>query len=337
MGVCFCLAGNAGERTIAGEVGRAVLAEELGYNGIFISESLMSGFDPFQVMALSAMRTRRIHLGTAIMTMSFREAAVVAQSAATLNEISNGRAVLGLGTGDGTTYTMGRTATPLAVFEQGLRVIRDLVNGRPIHIPKGKEREEGELSLRAGRFPVPVYFAAAGPRSLRLAGRVADGVILGTGFDLRVLRWAREQIALGAREAGRSLSDIDLMGAGIMCVDEDRNRARELARARLANRAHHNFRFTMETIPPDELDAVKRFMENFDVTKPVNQRSDPRLVTEYLLQRFSIAGTAEECVRRVQQLEQAGIHRILLTLPPLVYRDVMKRWAEKVMPHFSPG
>jgi 5,10-methylenetetrahydromethanopterin reductase len=335
MGVLFSLAGNARERNIKGEVGRAILAEELGYNGIFISESLMSGFDPFQVMALSAIQTRRIHLGTAIMTMGFREPAAIAQSAATVNEISNGRAILGLGTGDGTTYTMGRTATPLARFEQGLRVIHDLVNGRPIHVPKGKERDEGNVPLRAGRFPVPVYVAATGPRSLRVAGRVADGVILGSGFDLGVLQWARDQVALGAREAGRSLSDIDLMGAGIMCVDEDPVRARELARARLANRAHQNFRFTLETVPPDELEGVKRFMKDFDVTKPVDQRSEPHLVTEYLIRRFSIAGTPEECVGRVRQLEQAGIHRILLTLPPVVYRDVMKRWAEKVLPHFS--
>jgi alkanesulfonate monooxygenase SsuD/methylene tetrahydromethanopterin reductase-like flavin-dependent oxidoreductase (luciferase family) len=76
-------------------------------------------------------------------------------------------------------------------------------------------------------------------------------------------------------------------------------------------------------------------MKDFDVTKPVDQRSEPHLVTEYLIRRFSIAGTPEECVGRVRQLEQAGIHRILLTLPPVVYRDVMKRWAEKVLPHFS--
>ena len=335
MGVHFCLAGNAGQRTIEGEVERAVLAEELGYDGIFISESLMSGFDPFQVMTLSATRTKRIKLGTAIMTMTFREPPVLANSAATLNEISNGRAVLGLGTGDGTTYSMGRTATRLVEFEKGVRIIRELVNGRAIPVPKGKEREEGEASLRAGRFPVPIYVAATGPRSLRMAGRVADGVILGSGFDLRVLQWAREQVALGAQEAGRSTSDIELMGAGIMCVDEDRSRARELAKGRLANRAHQNFRFTFETVPPEELEGVKRFMENFDITKPIDHRSSPHMVTDYLVQRFSIAGTPEECVERVRQLEQAGIHRILLTLPPVVYREVMRRWAESVMPHFS--
>ena len=282
MALRFSLAGNAAERSFKDQVERAALMEELGYHGIFFSESLMSGLDPFQVLAIAAMRTKRIKLGTAIMTMTFREAVVLANQAATLNEISDGRAVLGLGTGDGTTYTMARTAVPLEKFEEGTRIIRELVNGRTIHIPKGKEREAGEIPLRAGKFPVPIWIAAAGPRALRAAGRVADGVILGCGFDLGVLKWAREQITLGARDVGRDPEEIEYVGAGIACVDENGDRARDTARGRLANRAHQNFRFTLETVPPEERPGVEKFMKHFDVTKKIDQRSDPALVTNYL-------------------------------------------------------
>ncbi len=334
MALRFSLAGNAGERSFQDQIQRAVLMEKLGYDGIFFSESLMSGLDPFQLLAVAATRTQRIKLGTAVMTMTFREAVVLANQSATLNEISSGRAVLGLGTGDGTTYTMARTAVPLAKFEEGARIIRELVNGRTIHIAKGKEREAGDIPLRAGRFPVPIWIAAAGPRALRTAGRVADGVILGCGFDLRVLQWAREQVALGARDAGRNPDEIEYVGAGIACVDDDSDRARETARGRLANRAHQNFRFTLETVPPEELAGVKAFMDNFDVTKKIDERSDPRLVTDYLTQRFALAGSPAECVKRIKEIEQAGIHSFLLTLPPKVYRDVMHKWAETVMPQF---
>lgn len=334
MALRFSLAGNAGERSFQDQIQRAILMEKLGYDGIFFSESLMSGLDPFQLLAVAATRTQRIKLGTAVMTMTFREAVVLANQSATLNEISSGRAVLGLGTGDGTTYTMARTAVPLAKFEEGARIIRELVNGRTIHIAKGKEREAGDIPLRAGRFPVPIWIAAAGPRALRTAGRVADGVILGCGFDLRVLQWAREQVALGARDAGRNPNEIEYVGAGIACVDDDSDRARETARGRLANRAHQNFRFTLETVPPEELAGVKAFMDNFDVTKKIDERSDPRLVTDYLTQRFALAGSPAECVKRIKEIEQAGIHSFLLTLPPKVYRDVMHKWAETVMPQF---
>jgi len=221
MAIRFSLAGNAGERGFEAQVDRAVEMETLGYEGIFFSESLMSGLDPFQVLTVAALRTSRIKLGTAIMTMTFREPVVLANQAATLNEISEGRAILGLGTGDGTTYTMARTAMPLERFATGVRMIRELVNGRTIHVPEGKEREAGDLPLRAGRFPVPVWVAAAGPRALRTAGKVADGVILGSGFDLRVVDWAKEQIAQGAREVGRDPDEIELIGAGIVCVDDE--------------------------------------------------------------------------------------------------------------------
>jgi 5,10-methylenetetrahydromethanopterin reductase len=334
MAIRFSLAGNAGERGFHDQVERAALMEELGYHGIFFSESLMSGLDPFQVLAVAAMRTKRIKLGTAIMTMTFREAVVLANQSATLNEIASGRAVLGLGTGDGTTYTMARTAVPLEKFEEGARIIRELVNGRTIHIPKGKEREAGDIPLRAGKFPVPIWIAAAGPRALRTAGRVADGVILGCGFDLRVLKWAHEQITLGARDVGRDPEEIEYVGAGIACVDENGDRAWDTARGRLANRAHQNFRFTLETVPPEERPGVEKFMKHFDVTKRIDQRSDPALVTDYLARRFAIAGSPEECVARIKELERAGIRNFLLTLPPKGYGEVMRKWAEAVMPEF---
>jgi hypothetical protein len=76
MGIRFSLAGNAGERGYQAQVERAIEAEELGYEGIFLSESLMSGLDPFQVLTATALRTERIKLGTAIMTMTFREPVV---------------------------------------------------------------------------------------------------------------------------------------------------------------------------------------------------------------------------------------------------------------------
>lgn len=332
MAIRFSLAGNAGARDFQDQVERAIEMEELGYEGIFLSESLMSGLDPFQVLTASALRTRRIKLGTAIMTMTFREPVVLANQAATLNEISQGRAILGLGTGDGTTYTLARTAVPLARFSDGVRSIRELVNGRTMHVPKGKEREAGDLPLRAGRFPVPVWVAAAGPRALRTAGRVADGVILGSGFDLRVMDWAKEQVAAGAGEVGRDPSEIELIGAGIVCVDDDGERARNIARGRLANRAHQNFRFTLETVPPEERPGVQKFMDAFDVTKKIDERSDPGLITEYLQQRFAIAGTAEECAARIGELARRGIKHFLLTLPPKVYHAVMRKWATAVIP-----
>ena len=323
-------------RTIAEAVQRARSAEAAGFDGIFFADSQLSSLDPFQVLALCATQTTRLRLGTAVSNMVYRDPSVLANSVATVNEISQGRAVLGLGTGDGPVYSLGRSATKLAEFEQGLRTIRDLVRGKSISVPRGKERQaEGRVNLRVGKLPVPIYISAEGPRSLRVAGRVADGVILGSGFDLRVLDWAREQVAEGAREAGRNPSEIDIMPAGMICVDDDSNRARSLLRSRLANRAHHNFRFTLETVPPDEVAGVKRFMAGFDISKPLEERIDPNLVTDYLVQRFTIAGTPQECVQHVQQLAEAGVRRLLLTPPEAIYSQILEAWGRRVITHIT--
>ena len=211
--------------------------------------------------------------------------------------------------------------------------MRDLLHDRGIEVRKTHERASGgRVTLKIGKCPVPIYISAEGPKTLRVAGRVCDGVILGTGFDPQVLEWARARIAEGAEEAGRRLSDIDIMPAGMIVVDDDGNLARQRVRSRMANRAHHNFRFTMEPVPANELAGVKKFMEAFDISKPIEERVDPELITEYLLQRFTIAGTAEECVGRVKALEALGIDRLLLTPPNAIYDQVMRAWGDRVIP-----
>ena len=141
-------------------------------------------------MTVCALRTERLRFGIAATTMAYRDPTTLALSAATSNEFSGGRAILGLGTGDGSTYRLGRKATRLVDFAAGLATIRELLQGRPIEVPRGDEGA-GSVTLTSGQLPVPVYVAAEGPRSLRVAGRYADGIMLGTGFDLDVLEWAQ--------------------------------------------------------------------------------------------------------------------------------------------------
>jgi 5,10-methylenetetrahydromethanopterin reductase len=187
------------------------------------------------------------------------------------------------------------------------------------------------VKLRAGKRPVPIYISAEGPKTLEVAGRTSDGVILGTGFDQAVTAWARERIAQGANAVGRSLEDIDIMPAGMIVVDADGDLARRRVRSRMANRAHHNFRFTMETVPEGEAAGIKRFMDNFDISKPIEERIDPALVTDYLLERFTIAGTPAECIAKVKRLEADGIERLLLTPPNAIYDQVMEAWGNQVI------
>ena len=306
---------------------RAQRAEELAYDGIFIGESHLSSIDSFQTLATCALLTKRVLLGIAVTNMVFRHPTVLAGAAASLNEVSKGRAVLGLGTGDGPVYSQGRKATPMKEFEVGVKMIRDLVHGKAIRFPNGS------VGIAFNLRPVPIYVSAEGPKGLRLAGRSADGVILGTGFDLHVFDWAKQRILEGTIEAGRKESGVAIIAAGMLCVRDDGNDARRIVRNRIANRAHHNFRFTLETVPPEELEGIKKFMAGFDVMKPMEERIDPDLVNDYLVHRFSIAGTAKECIERIEELKAAGVEHLMLTPPRKVYHETVEAFATKVIPH----
>jgi 5,10-methylenetetrahydromethanopterin reductase len=308
---------------------RARRAEELGYDGIFLGESHLSSIDSFQTLASCAMITQRMLLGIAVTNIVFRHPTVIAGTAASLNEISKGRAIMGLGTGDGPVYTQGLKATPMREFEEGVRLIRRLVQGERASFATG----EIGLGFTISR-PAPIYVSAEGPKGLALAGRSADGVILGTGFDLEVYRWAKQKIAGGAAQAGRAPNDIAIIAAGMLCVRDDGAEARKIVRNRIANRAHHNFRFTYETVPPAELEGVKKFMAGFDVMKPMEDRVDPDLVNDYLIQRFSIAGNPEECIARIEELKAAGVDHLMLTPARKVYGETVEAFASRVLPHF---
>jgi alkanesulfonate monooxygenase SsuD/methylene tetrahydromethanopterin reductase-like flavin-dependent oxidoreductase (luciferase family) len=108
---------HGGVKTIDEIHQRARRAEELGYDGIFIGESHLNSIDSFQTLATCALLTQRLLLGIAVTNMVFRHPTVLAGAAASLNEISKGRAILGLGTGDGPVYSQGQKATPLKEFE----------------------------------------------------------------------------------------------------------------------------------------------------------------------------------------------------------------------------
>ena len=325
----FCLHGSA--RTVQEAVDRAKRAEDLGFEAIFFADSQMGNVDPFQGMAMCAVHTKRIRLGTAVTNIVYRDPTIVANSFATLNEISRGRAIVGMGTGDGPVYSLGRTATKLAAFEKGLKTIRDLLHDRGVEVPRSQERAGGNVKLKIGKRPVPIYISAEGPKTLRVAGRNCDGIILGTGFDLAVTAWARKKVAEGATDEGRDGGAIDIMPAGMIVVDDNGDLARRRVRSRMANRAHHNFRFTMETVPEGEVAGVKKFMDKFDISKPIEERVDPDFVTNYLLERFTIAGTPAECIAKVKRLEADGVKRILLTPPNAIYDQVMETWGKQVI------
>ena len=158
---------------------------------------------------------------------------------------------------------------------------------------------------------MPIYVSAEGPKGLRLGGRCADGVILGTGFDLRVLDWARQRILRGTREA--VARTVKLLSSPPACSASATTAMKRAASSAIGlPTGRTNFRFTLETVPRNNWKESK-FMAGFDVMKPMEDRVDPDLVNDYLVHRFSIAGTPKECIERIEELRDAGVEHLMLT------------------------
>jgi alkanesulfonate monooxygenase SsuD/methylene tetrahydromethanopterin reductase-like flavin-dependent oxidoreductase (luciferase family) len=162
------------------------LAEDLGYTCVLLPE--IAGRDAFAALTGLAGETTGITLATGVVSMTSRMPTLTAMGAATVQERSGGRMILGLGTGP---------AVPGALDR--LRAQVGTLRGLLGHAPAGPGGERLSLALGA---PVPIWVAALGPRALRLAGEVADGVLLNWCPPARVER-ARGTIDEAARGAGR--------------------------------------------------------------------------------------------------------------------------------------
>jgi alkanesulfonate monooxygenase SsuD/methylene tetrahydromethanopterin reductase-like flavin-dependent oxidoreductase (luciferase family) len=199
-------------------------AEAAGYGSVFLPE--IAGRDALVTLGALAGETRDLFLGTGILPISSRTTVLTAMAAATVHERSGGRLVLGLGTGG-----LGRGALPL---------LREEVLGLRTLLEGGSLQREGEtlrLSLDPGS-PVPIWVSALGPKAMRLAGEVADGVLMNWCPPERVPA-AREAVAGGAEAAGRDPSAIAVAVYVRAWVGEDKASAMPALKAAVAQYASY--------------------------------------------------------------------------------------------------
>jgi alkanesulfonate monooxygenase SsuD/methylene tetrahydromethanopterin reductase-like flavin-dependent oxidoreductase (luciferase family) len=168
-------------------------AERAGYAAVFLPE--ISGRDALVTLGMLAGESGRLFLGAGVVPMRSRTTLLAAMGAATVHERSGGRLILGVGTGDA-------GAGALDELRETVGQIRTLLEGETLELGDGPQ----SLSLPPGS-PVPIWVSALGPRAMRLAGEIADGVILNWCPPERVA-FARTRINEGAESSGRDPSSI---------------------------------------------------------------------------------------------------------------------------------
>ncbi len=215
-------------------------AERLGYDSVWAAEAY--GSDTATVLGWLAGQTTTIRLGSGIFQMPGRSAAMTAMTAATIDQISNGRMILGIGSSGpqvsegwhGVRFgkQLARTRDYVAVLRMALARERLEYQGETLELPlpdgPGKALK---LTIGTVQEQIPIYIAAIGPKNTQLAGEIADGVIP-TLFSPEHVAVMRDELQIGVERAGggKTLADIDVAPTVQVYVGDDIESARDLMR-----------------------------------------------------------------------------------------------------------
>lgn len=265
-------------------------AERLGYEAALVGENRLEA-DAFVAAAAALGATRRLRCGPGVANAYDRHPAALARGAATLDRLAPGRALLGIGRGERPwtvdALQLDWAPTPLV---DALRITRRLLAGQGVDHDGARwsAHVEPPPPRAAASHEVPVLLAAVGPRTLRLAGAMADGVLLNYGAPVEYVRWAVGEVAAGATEAGRDAGAVDVYGYLLVaCLDaEDAARRVEAVRETLAQ---------LYAIP-DQARWLSAAIGG-----------PPARWDDAMLRRVAVVGTRDECLARIEAYRAAGV------------------------------
>jgi 5,10-methylenetetrahydromethanopterin reductase len=302
-------------------------AEEHGVDEMWLIDSQLAMKDVYIGLAGTALRTSHMRLGTGVTNLVTRHPTVTANAIAAIAELSGGRAMLGLGAGDSAVYGLGARPSRVAEMEEAVSFFSATLAGRQ------GTWHGAQYGLAQAIPPTPVYLAVSQARMCRLAGQVADGaIIMGPAQpDLlaRQISWVEEGIAA----AGRKREDVTISFITTMSLREDRDAA--LADVRSWASAQARLQADVRELPAslqqfrEEIAAAK---SGYDYSEHLSTRAQHQsTVSDELTAALAIAGTADDCVPRLQGLLQTGVDRLIFPLMGgnrLERLDVLMNYAE---------
>jgi alkanesulfonate monooxygenase SsuD/methylene tetrahydromethanopterin reductase-like flavin-dependent oxidoreductase (luciferase family) len=183
--------------------------------------------------------------------------------------------------------------------------------------------------------------AAEGPKTLELAGEIADGVNCGMGLTPDIVELTLHHLKIGAEKSCRTLDDLDIWTLVRVNVGENRQELQNEIRMELTSSAHHVFRFTMEgkKVPPELVDIIEKVQKAYQPKhhEDLGESPNAQIMREpafldYMTERFAVLGTEEECVQQIQRIRDAGIHNLLFTGFVHDKRKLIENLGKNVLP-----
>lgn len=315
-------------------------AEKAGFDLLGIGDSQSLFAEVYVSLTVAALHTAKLRLGPSVTNPLTRHLVVTARAITSLDELSGGRAFLGIGSGDSAVYTLGIRPARLPALEEAIQTLRALTGGEVIL------RAGQRLQVKGAHRQVPLYLAAEGPKSLRLAGRLANGVIVGGGLTPEVIQLSLDSIRRGAEEGGRDPAALDVWWLAKANIADSRVQAVDEIKMALAASANHAFRFTLEGkgVPPELHESIRELQRQYDPHQhealgPTRnaELTDRWGLTDYMAERFAVAGTPSECAAQVSRMVAAGAKQLLLTGIVRDPRQFVDRWRNEVLPRCLQG
>ena len=310
-------------------------AEQLGFDYGWTYDSHVLWQESIPTLALAAKATSTIKLGHMVTNPGTREPTVLASAYATLQDISDGRMVMGIGRGDSARRYIGLDPVPVKRFEETLAMIKPFMNGRPVSW-NGKD----DLHLAWVRPELPeieMHVAGYGPRALAVAGRQGDGVIIQLA-DPDIIRWIMDTARRAAAEAGRDPAALKCIVSAPSHITDDIAAAREQVRwfpAMVSNHVRDLIRrygADGSVVPRALTDYVPdETGYDYDEHSRVGAKHGA-FVSDEICDRFCVLGTPEQAAQKLRELEAIGVDQFNIYLMTQGQEEILETYGRAIIP-----
>jgi 5,10-methylenetetrahydromethanopterin reductase len=293
------------------------LAEELGYDVVGVGDSPAAWNEMYVSLTVAALASNRAVVTPMVTTPALRHPSITAGAMSALHQLTDGRVVLTIGSGGSAVGSIGRKPASQREMREYVDALRSLFAGDSVDFGG-----HTAAALQYAR-PVPIYISADGPKSLRLAGELADGVVIGLGMSVDIVADKIATVREAATAAGRNPDAIDFWGLAFSSVRDDPAQAKRDITPFLASvgamglKAPH----MRARIPAHLRDAVVKLENQYDPRQHVVVGgAGARLVEELGLVDFlvglrGVTGTPDQVRQYAEQIEKLGVTCLLAALP----------------------
>jgi 5,10-methylenetetrahydromethanopterin reductase len=293
---------------------QAERAERLGWDGITFTDSQNLVGDPFVAVALAANATERLRFATGVTNAYTRHPAALANIAATVQETSGGRFVLGIGRGDTAMFHLGKKPMPVAAFVAAVSDLQKYLANETVDT-NGRASRLRFLD-RCHQPKVPLDVAVSGPRMIEFAARVAERVTLAVGADPDRVSWAIDLARTAATDAGRDPADISFGAYVNVGCHPDLDAARNLISGAVAAFAHFSSMpgSTGAGLAEADREVVAEVGRRYDSNEHLsNAAAHTGALKPEFVDRFAVVGPPDVCMRRLHDLAALGLERFVIT------------------------